>query len=220
MVFAWDGFWAAVPTDQQLRLATYALRMLGSAAVSYGALPAEAVARCRRCTSMSTVVASFKAASRPAATPHYVTACLISAAVQLVGTRPQYLPAVEAFLCTGGGAAHQELRAALLNALDALFSAAATGGMFAALQPAPRASLDIARQHSGGRRGSGPPSPTDRTPSPGGSGLGSVLRRMKTSLSMRFSPSSGAWVWRGAPRRGCRRSAVRSMCRTPLAQCR
>lgn len=199
MVFAWDGFWEATPSDQQLRLATYALRMLGSAAAAYAALPPAQVARCRRCASMSDVVSSVRAALRPPATPHWVKACLVAGAVQLAATRPQYLPAVEAFLSNSAGGACQDLHTALLNAIDALFSAAAAAGPFASLQPRPRAGLAIAGPGSG-RRGApqrGPSSlgsPADGSASPGGGsgGLSSVLRRMRTSLSARFSSSKGA----------------------------
>jgi hypothetical protein len=190
LVFAWDGFWQAAPSDQQQRLASYALRMLGSAAVSYAALPRDAVERCRRCAAMSDTVSGFKAASRPAATPHFVKACLFSACLQLLATRPQYLPAVEGFLTVCGSGSCRELQSDLLNAIDALFSAAASAGQFASLAPPPRAGVAIARHRSAYGRLQG--SQSDDSPgSPrsggSGSGLGAVLRRMKTSLSLRFT---------------------------------
>ncbi len=190
LIFAWDGFWQAAPTDQQQRLASYALRMLGSAAVSYAALPREAVERCRRCAAMSETVCGFKAASRPAATPHFVKACLFSACLQLLATRPQYLPAVEGFLGICGSGSCRGLQADLLNAIDALFSAAASAGQFASLAPPPRGGLAIARHRSvGGRLQGSPAEDSSGSPRSGGSGsgLGAVLRRMKTSLSLRFA---------------------------------
>ncbi|KAI7845126.1 hypothetical protein COHA_001331 [Chlorella ohadii] len=190
LIFAWDGFWQAAPTDQQQRLASYALRMLGSAAVSYAALPREAVERCRRCAAMSETVSGFKAASRPAATPHFVKACLFSACLQLLATRPQYLPAVEGFLGICGSGSCRGLQADLLNAIDALFSAAASAGQFASLAPPPRGGLAIARHRSvGGRLQGSPAEDSSGSPRSGGSGsgLGAVLRRMKTSLSLRFA---------------------------------
>lgn len=190
LIFAWDGFWQAAPTDQQQRLASYALRMLGSAAVSYAALPRDAVDRCRRCAAMSETVSGFKAASRPAATPHYVKACLFSACLQLLATRPQYLPAVEGFVAICGSGSCRSLQANLLNAFDALFSAAASAGQFTSLAPPPRAGLAISRHRSAHARlqhSSSEDSPGSPHSGGSGSGLSAVLRRMKTSLSLRFT---------------------------------
>lgn len=190
LIFAWDGFWQAAPTDQQQRLASYALRMLGSAAVSYAALPRDAVDRCRRCAAMSETVSGFKAASRPAATPHYIKACLFSACLQLLATRPQYLPAVEGFLAICGSGSCRSLQADLLNAFDALFSAAASAGQFTSLAPPPRAGLAISRHRSAHARlqhSSSEDSPGSPHSGGSGSGLSAVLRRMKTSLSLRFT---------------------------------
>lgn len=196
LIFSWDGFWQARPSDQQLRLATYALRMLASAAASYAALPPEQVARCRRCASMSSGVASHGAAQRPAATPHYVKACLVSSTMQLLATRPQYLPAVDAFLANCAGQSPQ-FHAAVLNAADALFSAAAAAGDFWQLAPRPRAGLAIRRRRS--EAAAAPAAPVgaaaedgspDTPGSPTPSGVSGMLRRMKLSMSKRFASSS------------------------------
>lgn len=216
LVFAWDGFWQAAPTDQHQRLASYALRMLGSAAVSYAALPREAVDRCRRCAAMSETVSGFKAASRPAATPHFVKACLFSACLQLLATRPQYLPAVEGFLAICGSSSSRELQGDLLNAIDALFSAAASAGQFASLVPPPRGGVAIGRHRSAhGRLQSSPADDSPGSPRSGGSGsgLGAVLRRMKTSLSLRFtSPGQTPGELGGSARVGCAASMLCSSC--------
>ncbi len=113
MVFAWDGFWQAAPSDQQLRLATYALRMLGSAAMSYAAASPAVVESARRRDAPSAAALAPALASKPA-WPHYVRACLVSACLQLLATRPQYLPAVEAFLAHCS-ASCPELQLTLLN---------------------------------------------------------------------------------------------------------
>jgi hypothetical protein len=190
MVFAWDGFWQRRPGDQQQRLATYALRMLGSAAAAYAALPpgeAEAVRR---------PAAGAAAAVRPAATPHYVRACLLSACLQLLATRPQYLPAVEAFLAHCASCC-PDLHLALLNALDAMLSAAATG-TFACLAPPPPQRKG--QPAGGAARGGAAGSPQGSPPTVGASSkprLGSVLQRVAKSVSRRFSPSEptgAAWL--------------------------
>lgn len=197
--------------------------MLGSAAVSYAALPRDAVDRCRRCAAMSATVSGFKAASRPAATPHYVKACLFSACLQLLATRPQYLPAVEGFVAICGSGSCRSLQADLLNAFDALFSAAASAGQFTSLAPPPRAGLAISRHRSAHARlqhSSSEDSPGSPHSGGSGSGLSAVLRRMKTSLSLRFtSPGqtpggrlvAEVWGWlsvvchAGGARGGCSR---------------
>lgn len=113
MVFAWDGFWQAAPSDQQLRLATYALRMLGSAAMSYAAAPPSVVDAARRRDAPNAAALVPALASKPAS-PFYVRACLVSACLQLLATRPQYLPSVEAFLAHCA-ASCPELQLTLLN---------------------------------------------------------------------------------------------------------
>ena len=213
LIFSWDGFWQAKPSDQQLRLATYALRMLASAAASYAALPADQVARCRRCASMSSGVASHGAAQRPAATPHFVKACLVSATMQLLATRPQYLPAVDAFLASCAGQS-PEMHSALLNAADALFSAAAAVGSFRPLAPRPRAGLAISRQRGGGAAaaaaaaappGDGEAGSPETPGSPTPSGVSGMLRRMKLSMSKRLASFSSP----GAGRDPCASGAAR-----------
>lgn len=190
--------------------------MLGSAAVSYAALPREAVDRCRRCAAMSETVSGFKAASRPAATPHFVKACLFSACLQLLATRPQYLPAVEGFLAICGSSSSRELQGDLLNAIDALFSAAASAGQFASLVPPPCGGVAIGRHRSAhGRLQSSPADDSPGSPRSGGSGsgLGAVLRRMKTSLSLRFtSPGQTPGELGGSARVGCAANALCGSC--------
>ncbi|KAL4856842.1 hypothetical protein ACK3TF_002891 [Chlorella vulgaris] len=192
MVFAWDGFWQAKPTDQQQRLATYALRMLGSAAHSYAQLsPAQAASAQRHMATEG--VAVNGATSRVPATPHYVKACLVAACLQLLATRPQYLPAVDAFLVHCSSCC-PDLHLTLLNAIDALLSAASIG-TFACLQPQRRAGVPMQKQRSGSSRlacsSIGSPdsdSPPDSDSSK--AGLSSVLKRVAKSVSKRFSPAA------------------------------
>lgn len=175
MLFAWDGFWQRAPSDQQQRLATYALRMLGSAAVSYGAAPPAQAAAARRGASLpraSGVVA------KPAPTPHYVKACLVSACLQLLATRPQYLPAVEAFLANCGSCC-PDIHLTLLNAVDALLSAAATG-TFASLQPRPGGAAPHRLRGSPG--GGGSPRGSQRSTFAG------MLQRVAKTVSKKLSP--------------------------------
>lgn len=213
LVFSWDGFWQARPSNQQLRLAAYALRMLAGAAAAYAALPAEQVPRLRRCACMSGTVQGFGVA-RQAATPHFVRACLVSSAMQLLATRPQYLPAVQNFLACRSSQC-RALHAAMLRATDSLFSAAAVSaaaaaGSFACLapQPGPGMASDCWRGSSGSfaAAGSGSSSPMAAGSGPSSpvlGALGDVLRRVRHELSMRFSPfpspgKCACSAWRGS----------------------
>lgn len=202
MVFAWDGFWQKQPTDQQQRLATYALRMLGSAVTSYAAAPA-AVVQTARQPAGATGVAANPSAIRKTATPHHVKACLVSSCLQLLATRPQYVPAIEAFLAHCGGSA-PDLQHSLLNAMDALFSAAASG-TFVCLEPPHRPGLPVggkqrSRLFSGGSsnsepgtgRGSPPLDPAEAGGNPSKQGLTGMLARMKRSMSINKAASSPA----------------------------
>jgi hypothetical protein len=193
MVFAWDGFWQARPSDQQQRLATYALRMLASAAASYAAAsvpadngkPGRAVPA-RTLSAGGARVDSAAAEARLPPTPHFTRACLVSACLQLLATRPQYLPAVEAFLASCGGQ-YAGLQLALLNALDALLSAAATG-TFACLLPPPGT---VAGGTHGRRRGSASAAPAGGSGEAAMSGLGGMLRGLARSMSRKLSGEAG-----------------------------
>ncbi|KAL4419606.1 hypothetical protein ABPG77_001660 [Micractinium sp. CCAP 211/92] len=201
MVFAWDGFWQAAPSDQQLRLATYALRMLGSAAMSYAAASPAVVESARRRDAPSAAALAPALASKPAS-PHYVRACLVSACLQLLATRPQYLPAVEAFLAHCS-ASCPELQLTLLNAIDALFSAAATC-TFKSLEPPCRPGVPVRKQRSrlysaaGSAAGAASPpaagSPgSDNDGSPGKQrSLTSVLARMRRTVTKRMGSASAS----------------------------
>ena len=197
MVFAWDGFWQMRPTDQQLRLATYALRMLASAGISYAHASPAAVEAARRCTAAGGL-AIRPSATRPPAAPHHVKTCVVSACLQLVATRPQYLPAVEAFL-THSATACPDLQLALLNALDSLFSAAATG-TFSSLAPPRRQGQPIGRPRSrpgAGAWGGGPASSPDDDASGssadgGGKGLSGMMARLKLGVSKRLGSTSSS----------------------------
>jgi hypothetical protein len=189
MIFSWDGFWQAQPSDQQQRLATYALRMCGSAAASYAAMPAAQVELARRCAA-----GSCAAAARPAASPQYLQACLVSACLQLLATRPQYVPAVDAFLAHCGSCC-PDLQLTLLNAVDALFSAAASAGTFTSLRPRGSSACPApAKQRSGGGSRLLQTAAEGGRTSPKASGLGGLLQRMRRSVSKRADSFAG-----GAP---------------------
>ncbi len=192
MVFAWDGFWQAKPSDQQQRLATYALRMLGSAAVSFASLHAHGGgSELQPCCKPAGATAA--AVGMAPATPQFMQACLVSACLQLVATRPQYLPAVEAFLANCGTSC-MSLQQMLLNAIDALCSATAVG-TFTSLkaQPATTRQRSAGSRHLLDRVASATAAGSSSSGSPRGSpptraGLGGVLQRMRTA-SKRFASS-------------------------------
>ena len=187
MIFSWDGFWQAHPSDQQQRLATYALRMCGSAAASYAAMPAAQVELARRCAA-----GSCAAAARPAASPQYLQACLASACLQLLATRPQYVPSVDAFLAHCGSCC-PDLQLTLLNAVDALFSAAASAGTFTSLRPRSSGIRPApAKQRSGGSRLLQTAAAEEGRTSPKASGLGGLLQRMRRSVTRRADAFAGA----------------------------